>query len=124
MLDRIFKIIRANIGDAFSQEQNTDALERELYRQYQEQMRKAAAEPVYEPTPPPPAYSAEELSHYRALEVQPGADFEQIKAAYKTMIKKYHPDRFAKQPDKQKIAIEITQRINIAYSYFEKKFGK
>lgn len=124
MFDRIFRIIRANIGDAFAREQNTGALERELYERYLEQMHKADAAPVDEPTAPPPAYSAEELSHYQALEVQPGADFEQIKAAYKTMIKKYHPDRFAKQPDKQKIAMEITRRINIAYSYFEKKFGK
>jgi DnaJ-domain-containing protein 1 len=123
MFDRIFKIIRANIGDAMSQEQHMDSLERELYRQYQEQIRKAAAEPAYEQKPPP-AYSAEELSYYQALEVQPGATFEQIKAAYKTMVKKYHPDRFPQEPDKQKTAIEITQRINIAYSYFEKKFGK
>lgn len=124
MFDRIFKIIRANIGDALSQEPQTDSLERELYRQYQEQMQKAAAEPAYEHPPPPPAYSAEELGYYQALEVQPGATFEQIKAAYKLMIKKYHPDRFPNEPDKQKTAIEITQRINIAYSYFEKKFGK
>ncbi|WP_250630066.1 J domain-containing protein [Rhodoflexus caldus] len=124
MFDRIFKIIRANIGDALSQEPQMDSLERELYRQYQEQMRKAAAEPAYEQTPPPPAYSAEELGYYQALEVQPGATFEQIKAAYKLMVKKYHPDRFPNEPDKQKTAIQITQRINIAYSYFEKKFGK
>ncbi len=124
MLDRIFKIIRANIGDALSQEPQMDSLERELYRQYQEQMRKAAAEPTYEQTPPPPAYSAEELGYYQALEVQPGATFEQIKAAYKLMVKKYHPDRFPNEPDKQKTAIEIIQRINIAYSYLEKKFGK
>ncbi|WP_448518806.1 J domain-containing protein [Rhodoflexus sp.] len=124
MFDRIFKIIRANIGDAMSQEQNIDPLERELYRQYQEQMRKTAAEPVYEQAAPPPIYSAEEISYYQALELKPGATFEQIKASYKTMIKKYHPDRFPNAPDKQKTAIEITQRINAAYSYFEKKFGK
>jgi DnaJ-domain-containing protein 1 len=107
-----------------SREQHMDSLESELYRQYKERMRKSAAEPVYEKTPPPPSYSAEEMSYYQALELQPGATFEQIKAAYKTMVKKYHPDRFPHEPDKQKTAMEITQRINIAYSYFEKKFGK
>ncbi|MCS7019189.1 MAG: J domain-containing protein [Cytophagales bacterium] len=119
MLNRLFKIIRANIGNVLSKNEETDAFSQELYRQYEEQIRSSSA--YKEPTP---AYSAEELRHYQTLEVQPGAHFEQIKASYKALIKKYHPDRFPNEPDKQKTAIEITQRINTAYSYFEKKFGK
>ena len=66
----------------------------------------------------------EEKKHYDALEVRQGASFEEIKMAYKNAIKKYHPDRFANDPQKQKYAIELAQKLNEAYTYFKKKFGK
>ncbi|MCS6967033.1 MAG: J domain-containing protein [Cytophagales bacterium] len=120
MIERIWRIIRANITDVFTPSSQWDAVELEqLLQQYQENLhhkeRYATSAPVY---------TAEELSHYQALEVPPGASFEQIKASYKNLIKKYHPDKFAHQPDQQKIALEITQRINVAYQYFEKKFAQ
>ncbi|MDX2302795.1 MAG: J domain-containing protein [Microscillaceae bacterium] len=71
--------------------------------------------------PPPP--NDEEKKHYETLEIKPGATFEQIKEAYKTAMKKYHPDRFTDATKKQ-YAEQISRKINAAYDYFKKKFNK
>jgi DnaJ-class molecular chaperone len=55
------------------------------------------------------------------LEIKEGATFEEIKTAYKTMMKKYHPDKFSDNEQK-KHAEAISIRINVAYDYFKKKF--
>ena len=65
-----------------------------------------------------------EQQYYTRLGITSAATWEQIKAAYKSEMKKYHPDKYASEPDKQKAAEVISQKINEAYHYFEKKFKK
>lgn len=62
-----------------------------------------------------------EQKYYNVLELEYGADFSAIKRAYKKLLKKYHPDLYANNPEKEKVAKEVTKQINEAYSYFEKK---
>jgi DnaJ-domain-containing protein 1 len=78
---------------------------------------------AYNPPPksPPPG---PEAAYYAALELPTGASFEEIKRAYKTLMKKYHPDRFHNEPQKKQFAESVTQKLNEAYAYFEKKHGK
>ena len=49
------------------------------------------------------------------LELPFGATLEQSRAAHRKLIRAYHPDRHATNPDKYRIANEITQRINYSY---------
>ena len=58
------------------------------------------------------------------LECQPGSSFAEIKAAYKRLIKKYHPDIHSQDPKKQKIAQTIVTQLNEAFDYFECKYKK
>ena len=58
---------------------------------------------------------------YANLELAPGATAEQVKTAYKAMLRIYHPDRHAGDPEKQRIATEITSRLNRSY---ERIMGK
>jgi DnaJ domain len=69
------------------------------------------------------ATSNEEKKHLEVLEIKEGATFEEIKSAYKTAMKKYHPDKFSDAIQK-KNAESISAKINVAYDYFKKKFGK
>ncbi len=64
-----------------------------------------------------------EKGYYDALELSFGASFEEIKKAYRRLMKKYHPDLYP-EPEKHKTAQQVSRRINEAYGYFEKKFGK
>lgn len=49
------------------------------------------------------------------LELPFGASLEQARAAHRKLIRAYHPDRHATNPDKYRIANEITQRVNYSF---------
>lgn len=46
---------------------------------------------------------------------KPGADLPAVRKAYRRLLKQYHPDKFAKDPDKYKAATEVTRNITEAY---------
>ena len=76
--------------------------------------------------PPRPGSSEAKLAEwYRVLDLQVGSDLGQIKSAYRQMMRKYHPDMHAGNPQKQKAATELSMRVTTAYnglsSHFEKK---
>jgi DnaJ-domain-containing protein 1 len=52
---------------------------------------------------------------YANLEVPFGADIETVRKSYKTLILRYHPDKHAGDPEKQRIALEITKKINQSF---------
>lgn len=65
-----------------------------------------------------------EKEYFANLEVSYGADFEEIKASYKRLLKKYHPDKFYGDEKKLQTAQEVVKKLNIAYNYFEEKYNK
>ncbi len=75
-------------------------------------------------SPPNPPKEDPETRFYRALELPAGASFDKIRQAYKSQMKKYHPDRFPNDPEKKKYAELVSQRLNEAYAYFESKYGR
>ncbi len=52
---------------------------------------------------------------YSNLGVPPEASMEDIKKSYKKLLKKYHPDNYPEGSEKQKLATEITKKLNISY---------
>jgi hypothetical protein len=53
---------------------------------------------------------------YAALEIPNGSDLDSVKKAYRKLLKKYHPDYYMHDPEKQKIANTLTQKIGDAYN--------
>ena len=64
---------------------------------------------------PRPAPDESLRGDYANLEVPFGADIEEVKRSYKSLVLRYHPDRFAADPEKQGIALEITKKINQSF---------
>ena len=52
---------------------------------------------------------------YHLLEVEIGAPLEDVKRAYRELVKVWHPDRFAHDPKLQRKAQEKLKQINLAY---------
>jgi curved DNA-binding protein CbpA len=52
---------------------------------------------------------------YRILDVEPGATREEVKRAYRELVRVWHPDRFAHDPALQRKAQEKLKQINLAY---------
>jgi DnaJ-domain-containing protein 1 len=74
--------------------------------------------------PPPPASGPpigdkrlREL--YAQLEVPYGAGFEEVKKSFRRLMRKYHPDLHAGNPQKQKTATQLTMSLTQAYNELE-----
>ena len=61
------------------------------------------------------------MDPYKELGVSPSASDEEIKTAYRNLVKKYHPDRYANAPKEvQDQVSEKVKRINTAYDEIKK----
>ena len=114
----------------FSLDELSDAeLEAEIERRYRARQaakgasgrastgaRPAAFRPGRKPAPPDELRLA-----YAALEVPYGADFATVRKSYRALMRKYHPDRHAGSPDKQKAATELAQKLTLAYELIQKR---
>lgn len=59
---------------------------------------------------------------YEILGIREGASQEEIKAAYREQVKKYHPDKYQANP-LYELAEEKLQEVNEAYEYLMKNSG-
>lgn len=67
----------------------------------------------------------DEERYFQVLGVAPGADWEQIKKAYRKCSMQYHPDKVAHLGDEfLRVAEEKMKELNQAYQYLEKKYQK
>jgi DnaJ-domain-containing protein 1 len=57
--------------------------------------------------------------YYKILDLPYGAEFPEVKAAYRKLIRKHHPDRYSGSPQKQKAATELTMQLTQAYNELE-----
>lgn len=61
------------------------------------------------------ATTAQEEVALAILELPPDASAAEVRAAYKHLCKRYHPDRFAGDAERTRVANELLTRINAAY---------
>lgn len=62
------------------------------------------------------------MNPYEVLEINEGASQEEIKAAYRKMVKKYHPDKYQNNPLAD-LAEEKLREVNEAYDALTKNGG-
>lgn len=64
----------------------------------------------------------DEDQHYATLGLEPGADMETVKKAYRKLSMKYHPDKVRHLGEEFRSVAETKMKeINAAYDYFKKK---
>jgi curved DNA-binding protein CbpA len=44
-----------------------------------------------------------------------------VRKSYRALMRKYHPDRHAGSPDKQRAATELAQKLTLAYKLIQKR---
>jgi len=59
---------------------------------------------------------------YANLEVPFAAPLEQVQSSYRSLLRKYHPDRFVRDAEKQKLATEITKRLNESFQNIRRHY--
>ena len=63
------------------------------------------------------------INPYEVLGIKEGATTEEIKTAYRTQVKKYHPDKYQDNP-LYELAEEKLQEVNEAYEMLMKDGGR
>jgi DnaJ-domain-containing protein 1 len=63
-------------------------------------------------------------SYYAHLEVAYGADLETVTRSWKRLLRKYHPDMYSNDPEKQAIANRLVQELNHSYNELKKFLSK
>jgi DnaJ-domain-containing protein 1 len=116
MLNRLFNVLRANLNAGRPGKVSAEP-EYEQQERNQEQDRTQRQEQVNDPI------KLKELEYLSNLELKEGATFDQIKASYKNLIRKYHPDKFHGNEQQRKVAEQVTSRLNEAFAYFEKSMS-
>ena len=91
------------------QELNSFLDQEDAYRQHNDQTYK---QNQYRPQSQPQTDLSKD---YKNLELKPGSTTPEVKKAYKRLLSLYHPDRHAGDPGKQRLATEITSRLNDSY---------
>ncbi len=56
---------------------------------------------------------------YKTLELPLNSSQVEVKAAYRSLARKYHPDRFTGDPAKLKASEEYCKRLNVAYDFLK-----
>jgi DnaJ-domain-containing protein 1 len=109
MIKRLFNIARAEFNDLVQKNKPADAPlpEPDFFEIRQEETR---SDPL--------------AKYYANLEIPVGSDRETIKTAWKTQMKKYHPDLHGSDPNKKQIAEELTRQLNQAYRTLDLVFLK
>jgi len=53
--------------------------------------------------------------YYANLELEPGASLDDIRTAYRELMRKYHPDKHLGDPERHKAATLLAQNLTTAY---------
>lgn len=69
--------------------------------------------------PPVPKGHKSIRDYYANLEVPYGSDLETVKESYRTLMRKYHPDKHVNDPETEKLATELSQELTRAYKAIE-----
>lgn len=109
LFKRIKNIIKSNIN--YGKEIEIDEIDINKYDDV-----------LYNDTKVTTSRNNQEEMYYKTLELEYGAGFDQIKKAYRKLLKKYHPDLYQNKPEKLETAKKLTEKINEAYTYFERKY--
>ena len=105
MIKRLFNIARSEFNDLVQKSKSTDIPEPEFFEDRQEEIDSLA-------------------KYYANLEIPVGSNRETIKTAWKTQMKKYHPDLHGSDPKKKQIAEKLTRQLNEAYRTLDSAFLK
>jgi DnaJ-domain-containing protein 1 len=127
--DRLFNVAKAELKDAARKiRDGVDGLlgeEPDRRHDFEFEREPSFSSEDLPPLPTNDKETADIRRYYANLELPIGAPLPEVKAAYRRLMRRYHPDRHQKDPDRIKAANELAQRLREAYdgltAHLEKK---
>jgi DnaJ-domain-containing protein 1 len=99
-------------------------LEEELLRRRRERADKRAGEKGRGDKGAVSPQEKQLAQYYANLELSPGASLEDVKSAYRELMRKYHPDKHLGDPARHKAATELAQSLTQAYQALLSHLGR
>lgn len=62
-----------------------------------------------------PEYVRQLNTWYARLELQPGSSADEVRQAFRALMRRYHPDRYTDDPERERKATELSQQLTVAY---------
>jgi DnaJ-domain-containing protein 1 len=72
----------------------------------------------------PMAHLNEVRRAYARLEVPFGSDLITVRRSYRQLMRRYHPDRHAADPERERVATEISQKLTVSYNLLVDYLGR
>tara|TARA_Y100000588_G_scaffold211751_1_gene225881 strand:- start:1251 stop:1631 length:381 start_codon:yes stop_codon:yes gene_type:complete len=119
LLERIYRILQANLnaGSAMSYADIEEWLRKSGYGgNFNGYESESDGSTVAHSVP----LNAELAGYYANLEISYGSDLETSRRAWKSLLKRYHPDLHAKDPAKRELAHQLTVQLTKAYQEIER----
>ena len=115
MMKRLVDIARANVNDFLGKKEKEKTVE------FQDE---SPFDFTQEEVPATDRTSDPLAQYYANLEIPPGSNRETVKSAWKKLLKKYHPDLHDADPEKRKVAGELTRRLTESYRILDEALSK
>ena len=119
ILTRLFRIARSSVSSA--RRQVDEEFPHVGNHRWSEKSRSASGDGDHR-SHPKATLNPEDAAlakNYANLEVPYGSDLETVHAAWRQLMKKYHPDLHCRDAEKRRIANELTARLTQAYRDIE-----
>ncbi len=128
LASRVARLVRANLAARFGRVRDAyNPADREPYREPdRDAYHDAYREPYRDPQPARPRSDRDPVlaGFYANLELPYGADREAVRGARRRLLARYHPDRFATDPNKARLADGLVKQINHAHDELLKSLDK
>ncbi len=108
VINRIFRILRSKIQIP---SRNREFSELNFH---ENKYSKSSPDDKQKAQTPLDHYDLKLVEYFSNLEVPYGSDLQEIEKAWRRLLRKYHPDLHANDPEKQRIANELVQELNRA----------
>ena len=123
LLGRIYRILQANLNSG--QQMSYEDIEAWLRRSgYGADFADSATASGGSNTSHAVPLDPELAGYYANLEIPYGSDLETARRAWKSLMKKYHPDLHASDPQKRDLANGLTAELTKAYQEIERELTK
>ena len=114
---RLFNIARAEAQDA--KRRIIDKLSFKSISYNDDKVQEPRARPPKQPAQDPHQLQIDK--YYAMLELPSGASWAEVKSAYRSLMRKYHPDRHRDSDEEQQVATELSQKLRVAYEALRKE---
>lgn len=105
ILSRLFNILKASLNEPWHEQDEFDKYDQRWTGPDMDDRSKSTKD----------NRDPELAGYYANLEVPYGSDLETVRKAWRHLVRKYHPDLHSADPEKRRIANELTQGLNHAY---------